>query len=335
MSQDRYREIIDRFGDKNVLVIGDVMLDRFIWGSVTRISPEAPVPVVRVKKESIYPGGAANVARNLIPFARRVHMVGMVGNDGEGGALMKALADEGIETGGMVRDDSFETITKTRVIARQQQVVRFDRERPVPVSTGQVETVARFLSSAAEDLDAVIIEDYGKGFVTQELVDAVVPIAAKFNLVSTVDPSVGSRLDWKGVTAVKPNRLEAFSQVGVSEDAVSFSGDPARNETLLDVGRKLLDLWETGIIQFTLGEQGMMLFERGAPPHHIPTKAQDVFDVSGAGDTAIALFTLALSAGATAVEAAEISNYASGVVVGKLGTATLTAEELLAAIGRG
>ena len=221
------------------------------------------------------------------------------------------------------------------VIARQQQVVRFDRESPVEISSAQVEEVARFLESAAEDLDAVIIEDYGKGFVTQELVAAVVPLAAKGGLVATVDPSVGNHLSWNGVTAVKPNRLEAFNQVGISEGSVSASGDPAENETLLEVGRKLLDLWETGIVQVTLGEQGMMLFERGRSPHHIPTKAQDVFDVSGAGDTAIALFTLALSAGATAVEAAEISNYASGVVVGKLGTATLVVEELLEAIERG
>jgi D-beta-D-heptose 7-phosphate kinase/D-beta-D-heptose 1-phosphate adenosyltransferase len=335
MKSERYRELIDSFGGKNVLVIGDVMLDRFIWGSVSRISPEAPVPVVRVREESIYPGGAANVARNLTPFAGHVHMVGLLGDDGEGGVLMKALSDEGIETGGIVTDSDFETITKTRIIARQQQVVRFDRERSVEISEAQIEEVRKFIASELESLDAIIIEDYGKGFVTQPLVDAVVSLAREGDLVSTVDPNAGHRLDWQGVTAVKPNRLEAFSEVGVPEDAMSGKGEPAENEVLLDVGRELLDRWGTEIVQITLGEHGMMLFERDKDPHHIPTKAQGVFDVSGAGDTAIALFTLALSAGATAVEAAEISNYASGVVVGKLGTATLSVEELLEAIERG
>lgn len=334
MNLQRYKELIGSFRGKNVLVIGDIMLDRFIWGSVSRISPEAPVPVVRVREESIYPGGAANVARNLTPFAGRVHMVGMLGGDDDGTVLMKALHNEGIQTGGIVRSKDFETITKTRVIARQQQVVRFDRERLIPISEEQVAEVCRFVSSELDSLDAVIIEDYGKGFVTQALVDAVIALAQKGGLVSTADPNAANRLNWRGVTAVKPNRLEAFSEAGVPEHEI-LDDDPGRDEVLLEVGRKLLERWGTEIVQLTLGEHGMMLFERGRPPHHIPTRAQDVFDVSGAGDTAIALFTLALAAGASPVEAAEISNYASGVVVGKLGTATLSVAELLEAIERG
>lgn len=332
---DGYRKLIGKFGEKNVLVIGDVMLDRFIWGSVTRISPEAPVPVVRVKRESIYPGGAANVARNLTPFAGRVHMVGLVGDDEDGAVLMESLSEGGIETGGMVCDEEFETITKTRIIARQQQVVRFDRERPVEISDSQIEKVRQFVAAKAGALDAIIIEDYGKGFITQALVDAIVPLAKDKGLVSTVDPNAGHRLNWQGVTAVKPNRLEAYSEAGVPLDGPGGAADPSKDEVLLEVGRKLLELWATEIVPVTLGEHGMMLFERGKKPHHIPTKAQDVFDVSGAGDTAIALFTLALTAGASAIEAAEISNYASGVVVGKLGTATLNVDELIEAIERG
>ncbi|MFV1994020.1 MAG: bifunctional heptose 7-phosphate kinase/heptose 1-phosphate adenyltransferase [Verrucomicrobiales bacterium] len=337
MNVERYRKLIDGFGEKRILVIGDVMLDRFIWGGVSRISPEAPVPVVRVREESTYPGGAANVARNLIPFSHSVDMVGLLGRDGNGEVLLDALRKGGIGTGGMVVADDYETITKTRVIARQQQVVRFDHERPVLTSPEQVAKVAEFVEGAAGNLDGLIIEDYGKGFVTQELVDAIVPLAASRDLVVTVDPNAENRLDWQGVTAVKPNRSEAFREAGVPEPSeIDVSGaDPAQDPVLLEVGEILMGRWGAKLLQVTLGEQGMMLFERGQPPHHIPTKAKAVFDVSGAGDTAIALFTLALAVGASAVEAAEISNYASGVVVGKLGTATLARDELLEAIERG
>ncbi len=307
------------------------MLDRFLWGGVSRISPEAPVPVVRVRKESIYPGGAANVARNLVPFADGVQMVGVIGMDDNGATLLKTLEDGGIKTDGMLRDENYSTITKTRVIARQQQVVRFDHEKRAHITPAQIAEVTKFVESRADGLDGMIIEDYGKGFVVQDLVDAVVPVAREAGLIITVDPSAGNRLDWQGVTAVKPNRFEAFREIGLSEEAEGESSgqDPARDPVLREVGETLLKNWGTETVQITLGEQGMMLFERGKAPHHIPTKAVDVFDVSGAGDTAIALFTLALTAGATPVEAAEISNHASGVVVGKLGTATLSLEELL------
>jgi D-beta-D-heptose 7-phosphate kinase/D-beta-D-heptose 1-phosphate adenosyltransferase len=327
-----FETLIRGFSEKKVLVIGDIMLDRFIWGNVSRISPEAPVPVVSVEKEAVYPGGAANVARNLVPFAGEVHMVGRVGNDRDGQTLTQILGDGGINASGVLRTQDCETITKTRIIARKQQVVRFDRERVMQIASEHVEQVRLFLQKGAHDLDGLIISDYGKGFITQELIDAVVPVARAAGLVIAVDPNPNNPLNWQGVTSVKPNRVEAFREAGIPEGLWSSHSDPLQDEMLLRVGQSLLERWDTEMVQITLGEQGMILFEREGKPHHIPTVAREVFDVSGAGDTAIALFTLSLAAGAAPVEAAEISNYASGVVVGKLGTATLTPDELLKAM---
>jgi len=321
--------LIRTFSEKNVLVIGDVMLDRFIWGSVSRISPEAPVPVVNVEKEAVYPGGAANVARNLVPFAAGVHMVGQVGEDRDGDILATILESGGIEAAGLIRAADYDTITKTRIIARKQQVARVDREKILPISRHLVERVKQFVVDRIDDLDAIIISDYGKGFITQELADAVTSVARSRQLVITVDPNPNNPLNWQGVTSVKPNRAEAFREAGIPETLSTSEPDPLRDEVLLRVGENLLEKWGTEMVQITLGEQGMILFERGGEPHHIPTVAREVFDVSGAGDTAIALFTLSLAAGASPLHAAEISNYASGVVVGKLGTATLNADELL------
>jgi D-beta-D-heptose 7-phosphate kinase/D-beta-D-heptose 1-phosphate adenosyltransferase len=321
------KRIIEGFSKKRVLVIGDVMLDRFIYGNVSRISPEAPVPVVSVEEETVYPGGAANVARNLVPFAGDVLMVGRVGRDRDGRILDDVLKEGRIGTSGIFYSPDCGTIAKNRVIARKQQVVRFDRETIVPLSAEHVEFVRQFVSEQVKGLDGLIVSDYGKGCITQELMDAVLPVARSAGVVVTVDPNPNNPLKWKGVTSVKPNRVEAFREAGVPDGhAVA---DPMKDKNLLRVGERLLEHWDTEIVQITLGEHGMMLFERNKGPHHIPTVAREVFDVSGAGDTAIALFTLALCGGATPVEAAEISNYASGVVVGKVGTATLTPRELL------
>jgi D-beta-D-heptose 7-phosphate kinase/D-beta-D-heptose 1-phosphate adenosyltransferase len=323
--------LIECFSSKNVVVVGDIMLDRFLWGNVSRISPEAPVPVVNVEKEAVYPGGAANVARNLVPFAGGVRIVGRVGEDRDGETLAAILEEGGIDAAGVLRCADYDTITKTRIVARKQQVVRFDREKVTPITGDQVERVKRFLQEHADQLDGLIVSDYGKGFITQELVDVIVPIARAAGLVVSVDPNPNNPLNWQGVTSVKPNRVEAFREAGIPEGLWTAHSEPLQDEMLLRVGQNLLERWGTDMVQITLGEQGMILFERGGNPHHIPTVAREVFDVSGAGDTAIALFTLALAAGAPAVEAAAISNYASGVVVAKLGTATLTPDELLQA----
>jgi rfaE bifunctional protein kinase chain/domain len=317
------------FAKCRILVIGDVMLDHFIWGNVRRISPEAPVPVVEVTKETWYPGGAANVARNIAPFSKHVHLMGRVGRDSAADKLRELLVVDAVDPSPLLVSDEVPTISKARVTARQQQIVRVDRERLLKLTEVELEEVERRLRALVPVLDAVIIEDYGKGFVTAELVEVIAKVAGETGLIVTVDPSPHNPLTWRGVSLVKPNRLEAFAAAGLNDSLMPLA--PAENPELLEVGRVLMEKWDTPKILITLGEQGMLLFEREKAPHHIPTRAREVFDVSGAGDTAIALLTLALAAGQDAVAAAEIANRASGVVVGKLGTARLTPEELVAA----
>jgi D-beta-D-heptose 7-phosphate kinase/D-beta-D-heptose 1-phosphate adenosyltransferase len=312
-----------------ILVIGDVMLDHFIWGHVRRISPEAPVPIVEVTREEFYPGGAANVARNISPFSPHTHLMGRVGTDSAADRLRDLLIADKVDPAPLLVHDTLPTISKARVSARQQQIVRVDREKLLPLTADELAEIEKRLRALAPDLDAIILEDYGKGFMTTELMQLVSKIAAEHKLIVTVDPSPRNPLPWSGVTLVKPNRLEAFAAAGLEDHLLS--GPPDKNPELLEVGRILLEKWAVNSILVTLGEHGMMLFERGQSPHHIHTRAREVYDVSGAGDTAIALLTLALAAGFKLQDAAEIANHASGIVVGKLGTATLTPDELLAA----
>ena len=328
MTPARLQEILGQAASKRLLVIGDLMLDEFVWGKVGRISPEAPVPVVEVTSESCYPGGAANVARNLREFVDHASVIGMIGTDRGGQQLRELLAEGGIDTASALEDAAFPTIVKTRIIARQQQVVRVDREQ---ICIPTAEHVARVIENVQEQLervDAIIFEDYGKGFLGAEMVDQVSQLARAAGKIVTVDPNPRHAIPWKNVTTVKPNRTEAFLAAGVP---LTDPVDPATDDSALaSVGAALLQRWGTEYLLITLGEQGMMLFERDGGTHHIPTKARQVFDVSGAGDTAIALFTLALCCGASAREAAEVANHASAVVVAKLGTATVSPAELVA-----
>lgn len=328
MKARRLKEILRRAKSKRILVIGDLMLDEFVWGKVGRISPEAPVPVVEVTGESFYPGGAANVARNLREFVGAVAVVGMFGSDRGGRQLEALLADQKIETRSAVEDAGFSTIVKTRIIARNQQVVRVDREQPRSPTPAQVSRIVRNVKGRLAKTDAVIFEDYGKGFLTGELVEKISAEALAAGKIVTADPNPHHAVEWNGLTAIKPNRNEAFLAAGLPwSDSVP---EPMKDKSLLKAGEILLKKWQAKLLLITLGEQGMMLFQRGRKPHHIPTKARQVFDVSGAGDTAIALFTLALCCDATPVEAAEIANHASAVVVAKLGTATVSPAELTA-----
>jgi len=323
----RLQSILGSARKCRVLVVGDLMLDRFIWGKVSRISPEAPVPVVEVTHESSYPGGAANVARNLRPFCSEVVVAGRAGDDGSGVDLLRRLEEEGIRADGVERQAEFSTIVKTRVIARQQQVVRVDRERKDPMTSEETEScVARILASLAE-VDAVVLEDYGKGFLTSDLVRRVIDGAVAAGKLVTVDPNPNNPQDWRGAQVVKPNRSEAFAAAGVP--VTEPAENPLEDKPLLQVGERLREKWGVPNLLVTLGEDGILLISEGEVPYHAPTRAQEVFDVSGAGDTTIALFTLALAGGATPGEAAEIANHAAGVVVGKLGTATLSPQELL------
>ncbi len=321
MKQQRLRQILDRARRQRVLVIGDLMLDEFVWGTVGRISPEAPVPVVEVSGESFYPGGAANVARNLREFTTHVSISGMIGRDRCGHQLLELLAKEKIDTTACAIASDFPTIVKTRIIARQQQVVRVDREKLIPPRQRDIAVVVAAVKKKLPQIDAVLFEDYAKGFLVEELVTQIVTTARAKNKIVAVDPNPKHDIPWRDVSVVKPNRSEAFRAAGMVDDS--------KNGSLEEVGRRLLDKWQTGLLLITLGDEGMMLFQRDKKPHHVPTRAQQVFDVSGAGDTAIALFTLALTAGATPLEATEVANHASAVVVGKLGTATVTRDELL------
>ena len=284
------------------------MLDEFVWGKVSRISPEAPVPVVHVTRETCVPGGAANVARNLREYSEKVAMAGAVGADAAGERLVGLLAAMGIDVAHVQKEAGAQTIVKTRIIARQQQVVRVDREGSRPAAP----------PLAVPGADAVVVADYAKGAITQALADMLGDVVTRDGAILAVDPSPRNPVQWRNATVIKPNREEALRALGAEDDAA-----------LGTVGSQLLERWHTKLLLLTLGEEGMMLFERDRPPYHTPTRAREVFDVSGAGDTAIAAMTAALAGGASPVEAAEIANAASGIVVGKLGTAAVTLEELV------
>jgi D-glycero-beta-D-manno-heptose-7-phosphate kinase len=326
MDLKRLQQIIDQAPGKRILVIGDLMLDEFVWGKVGRISPEAPVPVVEVTGESLYPGGAANVARNLREFAPWVGVIGRIGKDRPGRQLAELLAAQKIDSVRLIEDEKFPTIVKTRIIARHQQVVRVDREQIASPSSGQIEQVVGAARERLPQIDAIIFEDYGKGFLSAEMVSLIGREASAAGKITAADPNARNLIDWSGISVVKPNRAEAFLAAGIPWRDAEES--PLEDRDLIRAGKTLLEKWGAKYVLITLGEQGMMLFQREESPHHIPTKARQVFDVSGAGDTAVALFTLALTCGATPVEAAEIATHASAVVVAKLGTATVTRQEL-------
>ena len=328
----RFQELIQRFAGTRVLAIGDLMLDEFIWGRVSRISPEAPVPVVNVTGESYYPGGAANVARNLREFTGETAVAGITGADPRGGQLIELLELSGIRTDGVLQDAAALTTVKTRVIARNQQVVRVDRERKLALSGEQHAQLGRYLASAIAETDGIVVADYGKGFLSQPLADEICRLARLHKKVLAVDPHPHTALVWSGATIIKPNRTELFLAAGrpITEPVEPVCQDAA----LIEAATRVLQQWQPKSLLVTLAEQGMLLLEPGAEPRHLTARAREVFDVSGAGDTAIAVLTLGLAAGGTAQEAAELANRASGIVVGKVGTATVTPAELLASFDR-
>jgi D-beta-D-heptose 7-phosphate kinase/D-beta-D-heptose 1-phosphate adenosyltransferase len=328
VTPSRFADLASRFRRARILVVGDIMLDEFIWGKVSRISPEAPVPVVEVAREECFPGGAANVARNLAEFTKGAAVLGAVGSDAPAERLKSLLREEGVHLESLIQDVAYQTIVKTRLIARQQHVVRIDRERRLALSPGHAALALSRIEAMLSQLDAIIIEDYGKGLLDQEFATRLCTFAMRAGKILAVDPNPHNPLRWEHVTVIKPNRAEALSSAG---RLASEPFDPPTQDTaLLEVGRTLGERWHFDQLLITLGEQGMILFQKDAAPYHAPTRALKVFDVSGAGDTVIALYTLALCAGATPQEAAEIANHASGIVVGKLGTATCTPAELLA-----
>jgi D-beta-D-heptose 7-phosphate kinase/D-beta-D-heptose 1-phosphate adenosyltransferase len=331
LTKTRIASLLQTFGSKRILVIGDLILDEFIWGKVSRISPEAPVPVVEVSSESYFPGGAANVARNLREFTPHVSIMGVTGECGHADHLKRLLVSEGIDVDAVQTHASYQTIVKTRIIARQQHVVRIDREKRLALHPDHAAAALDHLRSRLDSIDAIIIEDYGKGMVSQSFATGACELARGAGKLLAIDPNPQNPIRWSGVTVIKPNRTEAFA--AAHRPFSEPTDDPLTDTALREVGEIQLAHWNTENLLITLGEQGVLLMRRDAPPYHAPTRAREVFDVSGAGDTAIALFALALTAGATPPEAAELANHASGIVVGKLGTATVTPEELARSFG--
>jgi D-glycero-beta-D-manno-heptose-7-phosphate kinase len=327
LSASRARQILAAATKTRVLVVGDVMLDQFIWGGVSRISPEAPVPVVDFSRESFMPGGAANVARNLISLATPAELFGAIGNDDAGRKLQKILAEQNIGCTGLVKSSARHTSIKTRIVAHQQQVVRIDRETRDGIDGKTTTRLLAEIKNKIARADAVIVGDYGKGVVTQHLLNEIKSLCRARGVWLSLDPKPVHQLNLSNLSLVTPNRKEAFELANLPDE--TKNANPFADKNLMQVAERLLNELRPALLLITLGELGMLLCQRGQKPFHIPTVAQEVFDVSGAGDTVIATFTLAIVAGASPVEAAILSNHAAGIVVGKVGTATTTPEELV------
>jgi D-beta-D-heptose 7-phosphate kinase/D-beta-D-heptose 1-phosphate adenosyltransferase len=311
-----------RFAGKRIVVLGDVMLDEFIWGRVRRISPEAPVPVVEVERQTLALGGAGNVVSNLVALGARALPVGVVGDDANADRLRRTFNEIGVGVEGLVSDASRPTTLKTRIIAHNQQVVRADRESRAAIDeVTQDHVIARFRELSRE-ADAVVVSDYSKGLLTERVLAGALGDARKLGLIVCLDPKLRSFSSYQPVTVITPNNQEAAEAAGVMIDD---------EKSLVAAGHKLLGSLDCRAVLITRGEEGMTLFADGGVTH-IPTVAREVYDVTGAGDTVIATLALALTAGATLAEAAVLANHAAGVVVGKVGTATVTRDELLATI---
>ncbi len=318
------RRLVERFKDKRILVVGDLMLDQYVRGSVSRISPEAPVPVVRVTQESFIPGGAGNVADNLAALGAKVGVVGVIGDDEAGRQLADDLRARRVSVDGVITDRWRVTSQKCRIVAERQQVVRFDRETVGALSEETSRHLLKRLESAMESAQAVILSDYGKGVVDPRLLGAAIRLAKRRRVPITVDPKIEHFRRYRGVTCLTPNLHEAWSGMRRAP-----KGGLPELEAL---GRDILKALRSESLLITRGPDGMSLFQSKGRVTHIPTRAREVFDVTGAGDTVISVLTLALAAGASILQAAQISNHAAGIVVAKLGTATTSPAELLEAI---
>lgn len=323
LAHERAVKLTAEFEGKRIVVLGDVMLDEFIWGRVRRISPEAPVPVVEVERETLALGGAGNVASNLVALGAIPVTLGVVGDDLNAGRLSKVFRSMGISDEGLVIDSGRPTTLKTRIIAHHQQVVRADRENRRPVDAETEDHIFERFCREIETADAVVLSDYNKGLLTPRLLARVLGEGRKRGAIVCLDPKTRSFAHYQPVTIITPNNQEAAEASGVLIEDES---------SLIEAGRRLLDSVDCRAVLVTRGEEGMALFTDGGAVTHIPTVAREVYDVTGAGDTVIATLALSLAAGAELVEAAVLANHAAGVVVGKLGTATVTREELIATI---
>lgn len=318
---NRIQQLLSSVKGKRLAVIGDVMVDRYIWGNVSRVSPEAPVPVVEVESESARLGGAANVANNITSLGAKTLLIGVAGNDENGRVLKNILDSQRTASDGIIIDPSRPTTVKTRVIAHNQHVVRIDNEEKKDIDDSIQKKILSVMQNSIESIDGIIIEDYNKGVVVKEMIHAVIALAQKYKKVITVDPKHNNFFEYKNVSVFKPN---------IKETEEAFGKKLRSDDDVVTAGKSLLERLNVENVLLTRSEKGMSLFEKNGTVTHIPTRAREVADVSGAGDTVIATLTVMLSAGATIKEAAILANLAGGIVVGEVGIVPIKPEQLLA-----
>ncbi|MBI2660076.1 D-glycero-beta-D-manno-heptose-7-phosphate kinase [Candidatus Woesearchaeota archaeon] len=316
--KQRLLKILENFKGKKILAVGDIMLDKYIWGDVSRISPEAPVQVVHVQKETYAPGGASNVTSNISALNGAAFMAGIAGNDEAKSILFEQLRAMGINTDGIFTDNDKPTTQKVRIVGRSQQLLRVDYEKREHVHKDIEASLIKFVKKNVPDIDVVVISDYAKGVVTPMLCDALVQISKEHNKPVIVDPKPKHINLYSNVTLITPNNAEASEMAGIEDGS---------DEATLEIGNKLLKYLNANVL-ITRGEKGMSLFEKNGKVTHIPAKAREVYSLIGAGDTVVATLALALASDANLEEAAVLANIAAGIKVGKIGTASVSIEEI-------
>jgi rfaE bifunctional protein kinase chain/domain len=326
VSKKALRQYLQRFPQASLLVIGDLILDHYVMGRVSRISPEAPVPVVHVESETLRLGGAANVFNNILALGGKADLCGVIGADESGRLLLKELGKSRSGRGGVIIDQDRPTTRKSRVIAHNQQIVRYDMEGRQELKGTLQKRLLRYVESRIRELSCLVVSDYAKGVVSAALMAELTRMAALRKIPIVVDPKVEHFGYYKGVTVITPNHLEATQAAGLH-------GDDDR--TIDQGGAVIRQRLGCQSVLITRGEKGMSLYEGEGTPWHLPTQARQVYDVTGAGDTVIGTLALALATGASMREAATLANHAAGIVVGMVGTATVSPKQLLEAVGNG
>jgi rfaE bifunctional protein kinase chain/domain len=324
LAKQNVAEIAQRIGERTIVVLGDLMLDEFIWGDVSRISPEAPVPVVDIRRQSTHLGGAANVLANLIALGAKACVIGVVGEDDAANKVRAELREQSaLQTNDLlITDSSRPTTIKTRIIAHSQMVVRADREHRAPVGAQIEEQIIAAARAAIANAHALVVSDYDKGVITPRILSEVLPAAYK-RMPVLIDPKIRNFDSYRPATLVTPNHHEALRMANIEEDS---------DEGLQIAGRKIQERLSCDAVLITRGDRGMILFEKSGDPIHVNTAAREVYDVTGAGDTVIATLAAALASGTSMTNAALLANHAAGIVVGKVGTATATITEILDSI---
>jgi D-glycero-beta-D-manno-heptose-7-phosphate kinase len=319
-SKEKLIQVFDNFKEKKIAVIGDIMLDRYLWGSVNRISPEAPVPVVEVQQESNRFGGSSNVANNIKSLSGYPFLIGVIGDDLDGKILIEMMNAKDMTTEGLVIDNSIPTTVKTRIIAHNQHVVRIDKENKLPIPPDLEEKLIKILHDNIEIFDAIIIEDYNKGAITKHIIEETIKLSQIHNIPVTVDPKYNNFSYFNGVKLFKPNKKEAEEILGIKI---------VDNGSVIDAMKLLVDKLNCENVLLTRGEKGMALLEKNGDVTYIRTRARQVADVSGAGDTVISTISMALVSGCSIKESAVIANFAAGLVCEEIGAVPINKESLL------